>query len=469
MYIFCVYIIRYSMLLFGDLHINSRICDRVIETMKNWISQNSDEKDLIFLWDYVYHFSYDREALLKLYSFFLELYQEWKNVYILAWNHDWLGNTFVFEEAKRTYEIIKNVFDNWESSGKIEFITEPKVENIDWEDILFLPYCLEIDGWSLSWLMSKGYKIDSSVAFLSQNDNEVSSWAVSEGYNLDFSLSSEWQVWWAQLIEIESTVNTLSKSQNKNEKFSAELNKLLLKYYQKYGKLTVIHHYYTEWVNFPWQRWRFYFNDIALSHLFCELDWMKLISGHLHQWFAYKNYFCTWSVRNTSPLEVNQAKMLFKYLDWKMSGKMFFVNPYFQVKNIAEWVKIDDNFLENFKKEVIQENIKNYENQWRDVEINSDYDMKNKDISVSLSVWNMNYEDMYSYIDEDLFKQLRDVKLKKVYEQTDDLFEKMDIEWKNLTSWFADWKGLLKDYLKVKYPNEYEKYLDFLKKENILK
>jgi hypothetical protein len=36
------------------------------------------------------------------------------------------------------------------------------------------------------------------------------------------------------------------------------------------------------------------------------------------------------------------------------------------------------------------------------------------------------------------------VKLKKVYEQTDDLFEKMDIEWKNLTSWFSDWKGLLK-------------------------
>jgi hypothetical protein len=50
----------------------------------------------------------------------------------------------------------------------------------------------------------------------------------------------------AQLIEIENTINTLSKSQNKNEKFSAEINKLLLEYYQKYGKLTVIHHYYIE-------------------------------------------------------------------------------------------------------------------------------------------------------------------------------------------------------------------------------
>ena len=134
------------MLLFGDLHINSRICDRVIETMNSWINQNQDEKNLIFLWDYVYHFSYDREALLKLYTLFLDLYKSGKNVYILAWNHDWLGNTFVFEEAKRTYEIIRNVFDNWEGSGKIEFITEPKVDNIEWEDILFLPYCLELDG-----------------------------------------------------------------------------------------------------------------------------------------------------------------------------------------------------------------------------------------------------------------------------------------------------------------------------------
>ena len=433
------------MLLFGDLHINSRIVDRVVDCMKDWISQNSDEQNLIFLWDYVYHFSYDREALLKLYSFFLELYQGWKNVYILAWNHDWLGNTFVFEEAKRTYDIIKNVFHGDENGGKIEFIAQPKVENVEWEDVLFLPYCLEIDG-------------------VISSDNEK-----SMDNSVDFSPMVRNDIENSKVIEIESTVNTLLKSQNKNEKFSAELNKLLLEYYQKYEKLTVIHHYYIEWVTFPWQRWRFYFNDIALSHLFCELEELKLISGHLHQWFAYKNYFCAWSVRNTSPLEVNQAKILFKYSEWKLFGKMFFVNPYFQVKNIAEWVKVDDNFLENFKKEVIQENINNYENQWWDVEIDSDYEMKNKDVSVSLSVWNMDYEDMYSYIDEDLFKQLKDVKLKKVYEQTDDLFEKMDIEWKNLTSWFADWKWLLKDYLKVKYPNEYEKYLDFLKKENILK
>lgn len=432
------------MLLIGDLHINSRIADRVVECVKDWVSQNFDEKNLIFLWDYVYHFSYDREALLKLYSFFLELYQGWKNVYILAWNHDWLGNTFVFEEAKRTYDIIKNVFHWDENGGKIEFITEPKVENIEWEDILFLPYCLELGEESVPLMKGDGGGLlDSSVISLPQNDKSV--------------------------IEIESTVNTLLKSQNKNEKFSAELNKLLLGYYQKYGKLTVIHHYYTEWVNFPWQRWRFYFNDVALSHIFCELDGLKLISWHLHQGFAYKNYFCAWSVWNTSPLEVNQAKMLFKYSEWKMSGKMFFVNPYFQIKDIGDGQKVDESFLQKFTNGVIQDNIKNYENQWRDVQIGSNRELKNKDISLSLTVGDVNYDDMFSYIDEQVFKQLKDVKLKKIYAKTEDIFEKMDIEWKNLTSWFSDRKGLLKDYLQNKYPDEYEKYLDFLKKENILK
>jgi hypothetical protein len=37
------------MLLFGDLHINSRIADRVVENMREWISQNQNEKNLIFL------------------------------------------------------------------------------------------------------------------------------------------------------------------------------------------------------------------------------------------------------------------------------------------------------------------------------------------------------------------------------------------------------------------------------------
>jgi DNA repair exonuclease SbcCD nuclease subunit len=51
----------------------------------------------------VYHFSYDRNALLALYEFFLELFTEGKEVYVLAGNHDWLGETFVFHEAQQAF------------------------------------------------------------------------------------------------------------------------------------------------------------------------------------------------------------------------------------------------------------------------------------------------------------------------------------------------------------------------------
>jgi hypothetical protein len=44
-------------------------------------------------------------------------------------------------------------------------------------------------------------------------------------------------------------------------------------------------------------------------------------------------------------------------------GKMFFVNPYFQIKNIENGQKIDDAFLQDFQNSVIKENIENYQNQ----------------------------------------------------------------------------------------------------------
>jgi hypothetical protein len=46
-----------------------------------------------------------------------------------------------------------------------------------------------------------------------------------------------------------------------------------------------------------------------------------------------------------------------------MSGKMFFVNPYFQIKDIADGQKVDESLLQKFTNGIIQDNIKNYENQ----------------------------------------------------------------------------------------------------------
>jgi UDP-2,3-diacylglucosamine pyrophosphatase LpxH len=56
----------------------------------------------VFLGDYVYHFSYDRKALLHLFSIFIELASKGKKLYILAGNHDRISGHFVFEEARQT-------------------------------------------------------------------------------------------------------------------------------------------------------------------------------------------------------------------------------------------------------------------------------------------------------------------------------------------------------------------------------
>jgi len=37
----------------------------------------------------------------------LELYRKGKNLYTLAGNHDWLGNSFVFEEGKQVFDLLQ--------------------------------------------------------------------------------------------------------------------------------------------------------------------------------------------------------------------------------------------------------------------------------------------------------------------------------------------------------------------------
>ena len=155
---------------------------------------------------------------------------------------------------------------------------------------------------------------------------------------------------------------------------------------------------------------------------------------------------------------------------------MFFVNPYFLVSEelkvqSAEWMKlkVDEEFVENFIEKMTIDNKENYS--WSEIwniDFDPEYKIENKDISISVKVEDVSYDEIYNYIDEELFKKLKDVKLKKNMVVSQDLFEKLDTEGKNLSQWFSDWKGLLKDYLTNKYPEDFDKYLDFLKEEKIL-
>lgn len=417
------------MLLIWDIHITSRYKDTILTELQSFVDQNPSEKNIIFMWDYVYHFSYDRNALMWLYHFFLDLFKAGKNVYVLAGNHDWLGNTFVFEEAKKAFEIIWGL--RWETGhdGKITFITEPMLEDIEWEKILFLPYFITAPN-----------KLYSSFH---------SEWQ---------SVSSEWQ--------IASVIQALSESQNKNEKLSASVNQILLSYVENNEDLTVIHHHYINSTKFPGQKSLFHYKDVALHEAFLDMPNLKLISGHLHQSFAFKNYICLGSVRSTSSLEVNQNKYLWNYNKWILTAYEINTNPYI----VMDGDKILDEQTFAQKITDIREENKNnilHSNDWK-VIFADGAKLNLNNVSLSLKVETVDYEHIENFVDEGLRMKIKDIKLKKNVQNIDDLRENFETSGKNLSTSFADRKQILKEYLQSKYPNEYQKYEETLHEMKLL-
>lgn len=430
------------MLLVWDLHITSKYKNQIIDEISWFIDSNHTEKNIVFLWDYVYHFIYDRAAILDFFWFLLKLYSEWKNLYVLAWNHDWIQWSFVFEEAKRSFDIL----NSYDSENKIKFITKPLFENIEWNNFLFLPFDFDFkyDGSGIS---------DQEINYLlnSTNKNENLSWAINS-YIID------------QIKDY--------KSQN------------------NWKKLFIFHHYYFESIEFPAQRWRFNFKDVALSHKLLDQKDVYFISGHLHQWFVHKNYFCVWSVWNSSPLEQNQFKFLYKFDPnlLKIFASCVYVNPYFtlEVQSEISWgtkvsseqfpglfssqTNLSNFWLQDFETQIkgFYENVKSKFVGWYDV-VFEDYKMPNlKDISVNF-IWNwLEYDNIKNVVNEELLDWLKDVKIKKMQVNLDNVANMLDIGKKDLQNSLSDWKWLLKQYIEQKFPDRSQKYLDKLVEMKLL-
>lgn len=403
------------MLLIWDIHLNSRIKDKLMSSLRLFIEQRKEEKNLIFLWDFVYHFSYDRNALLELYNFFLELYSEWKNLYIVAWNHDWLGNTFVFEEGKKAFEVLSKLKDR---DNEICFITKPLVKEIEWKNICFLPAMLEINENDFPWIKDlKGNNYDEGI-------------------------------------------------KNKNIFFSEQLNLVVKWFTKKYPNLILIHHYYVEWISFPWQKAKFSFKDRALSSNRLDQKWLLMISWHLHQAFSYKNYLCTWSVWATSPLEIDQIKYLRSYNNWQFDAQEVWINYYFTMER-RKWQA--DLFTQDYrpitKDDIIEHrynlqkvSIKNFNSLsiWIKTHFQDKIDLKN--ISLSLLVEKLQYDNMSEFIDINLQQSLQNTQLKKEISSNEELLNQLD---KPNMAWefsFWNWLELLRNFLKKQYPNDYNEY-----------
>ena len=413
------------MLLIWDIHLNSRIKDKLLTSLKTFLQEHKEEKNIVFLWDFVYHFSYDRSALLDLYDLFLDLYAQWKNLYILAWNHDRLWNTFVFEEGRKAFEILSKLKN---SDNEICFITKPFVKEIEWKQICFLPAMLEIDEKDFPWIDE---------------------------------------------LKDEKYVEEM-KNKNKNLIFSFQLNLVVKWFIKKYSDLTLIHHYYIEWVSFPWQKAKFGFKDRALSQHWLEQENMQIISWHLHQAFAYKNYLCTWSIRSTSPLEADQIKYFFIWRDWKFTGYETWINYYFNMER-KTWntdlfnqlfQAISQNDILSHRKSL--QNIDNFKQGFFSVETNYKEDLDLKNLSLSLSVEKLQYDNMNEFVDFELQQSLQNIQLKKDTKSTEKLLEQLEKPDLVGELSFWNWLELLKKFLKKQYPDDYEEYEKLLQGMKIL-
>lgn len=408
------------MLLIWDLHITSRYKDKILAELQNFVDEYPDEQNIIFLGDYVYHFSYDRNALMSLYHFFLELFKAGKNVYILAGNHDRLGNNFVFEEAKKAFALFES---------NIHFITEPMLTEIEGEKIFFLPYFIDDAG--------RGTR-DAENKILDPRN----------------------------VTRDPSLIQKLIDSPNKNEKLSWIANQILLDMIEKEKNLTVIHHHYINNTKFPGQKSIFHYKDVALDEAFLDMPNIKLISGHLHQAFALKNYLCTGSVRSTSSLETNQMKYLRAYSGGQMEAHELNINPYITIEE--QGIIKEDVLLDHIEK-IREGNRKNLtESSTRKIKFMNKKNINLNSLYLSLKVDTVDYEHIEKFVDEDLRMKIKDIKLKKNIQDIEDIRENFETSGKNLSASFADRKQILKEYLQSKYPNDFQKYEETLHEMKLL-
>ncbi len=414
------------MLFFWDIHINHRYQHDIINGIKNILEQYPEEENIVFLGDYVYHFSYDREALLGLYQLWIELFQQGKNLYILSGNHDWIWNSFVFEEAQRAFEIINRTV---KSQWKIEFITKPKIENIEDTTYLFFPFSLEYEN------------VDVSL-FVDQNPS---------------------------FVNIQQEVEALRTKKQKNLQLSADVNALLLKYVVENPEITIVHHHYFDGIIFPGEKARFSFKNIALSKYFLDIPNLKFISGHLHQSFCYHNYLCAGSIRNTSSLETNQIKGIYRYTNNQRTCIPLRINPNFsyilQTGETFDQEKIYQ-LLDTMEQELVSH--LNQQNTFWEITIQKNTEIPRKRTSVFLNSWVIDYEKIDTYITPEFRHEIKEVKLKKTKFQSLDIQNLASMYDRKQMNSFSDWKSLLKDFLKNSYPTEYSQYEDFLVKHKIL-
>ena len=260
--------------------------------------------------------------------------------------------------------------------------------------------------------------------------------------------------------------DALLQSKEKGELMSSKINQLVQGFCNQYSDLTLIHHYYTNKEQFPGYRASFSYKDVALSEHFLEVPGLKMISGHLHAPFVYKNYLCVGSLWATSSLENNQIKGLWSLKNGKLNFYGQQVVNYLQLDGEKKVEKSDFDLLYQEISDQLRNNLASSNIFLLDKFENPSLELKKT--VVSLKVAQLDYEKVSDNIDDELRMSLADFRLKKSTQKVDDLLQKLQRPEEDALQTFGGWKELLKSYLQTQYGEDYPKYEQILRDLKIL-
>ena len=391
------------MLFIWDLHFKM---DKKEEIFKKLLEKIELIKpsNIVFLWDYVYHFAYNPKIIWDFFDFCLKLSKN-KKIFILAWNHDYIKWHFIFKEAEKALNL---------ANTNLKIISLPKIEIINNTKFLFFPYFTDL--------------VDEETIL--KVDKTLKSAQIKEKNILNKIFIKAYQNY---------------KQEDNNLKISWSINIKFVEMYLLHKPQVLVHHFYTENKIFPWQFSKFSFKNIALDENILDLD-MKIISWHLHQPFKYKNYICVWSFWNTSQLEENDTKVIFYYPD---NFYQIIINPY---------ITIDSNDYNNINKEIIldkfEKNIINIENNlWKNI-IRDNFSIKN----INLTIKTNSFKTTEEKIDKKLIKEISNINYRQKINKLWNILDQLKIDNEQLAISFSSWKQLAQEYIKKKYPDNFEEY-----------
>lgn len=193
---------------------------------------------------------------------------------------------------------------------------------------------------------------------------------------------------------------------------------------------------------------------------------IKLISGHLHQPFSYRNYLCIGSVRSTSSLEINQDKYIFHYDTSKqtVTALALMINPQIAIRSDEI---ITEQTLSTTMETIHTANQGYFTSPSRKIVFPPAPALKTKNISLILNVDHIDYDKIHDYIDEGLRNSCQDIRLKKDSANMDTLLQDFKVSSDNLNG-FSDRKHILQEYIQKKFGTDYPKYEKVLKELKLL-